>query len=105
MVAEECEDCPCDGEDGDDEEDQDGFGGEEVFRVVAVDEPCEHAHYRDLVGVSQLVLEGLLRCAERRVGVMELTSVMIWKIRRETKIMANNMMAGIQHRVLLKLVG
>lgn len=53
VVAEEGEDDPGDGEDGDDEEDEDRVGSQGVAGYVAVYEPGEHAHYRNLkMGVS-----------------------------------------------------
>lgn len=48
VVAEEGEDGPGEGEDGDDEEDEDGVGGQEVALDKLVDEPGEHAHCAEL---------------------------------------------------------
>lgn len=44
VVAEEGEDGPGEGKDGDDEKEEDGDWGEEVLVVVQMDEPGEHAH-------------------------------------------------------------
>lgn len=65
MVGEECEDGPCEGERGDDEEDQDGGWGEGVCLGEAVDEPGEHAHRGDLVMLGQLGV------VEAEVGEMD----------------------------------
>lgn len=48
MVREEGKNGPCEGEDGDDEEDENGSRSESVDFCEAVDEPGEHAHNGDL---------------------------------------------------------
>lgn len=62
-VGDEGEEAPCQGEDGDDEEDEDGVGGEDVCVVEFADEPAEHAHGGDLG--PKRVSAGLCRERER----------------------------------------
>lgn len=71
VVAEEGGDGPCDGEDNDDEEDEDGVGSEGVVDDEDVDEPGEHTQGGNLdnlvvrlgVGkVKQMVVLSLFCC-------------------------------------------
>lgn len=56
MVAEEGEDCPGEGQDANNEEDQNGVWRKSVVVDKFVDEPGEHTHSTQLRNVSESCL-------------------------------------------------
>lgn len=107
MVREEREECPGEGERGDDEEDEDGGGREGVGLGEAVDEPGEHAHYGDLKDSSQylIFLDKLCGAKDERAqqeGIKHTRST-ICEMRFDTKKTAKNMTGGLCARKRLRL--